>query len=132
MVSISHVAAIAASCLLFVTKAVAEPAAQVIPGPTATFKMAALTSVGCFSTATPMVDHGPYTFQSKGNCQGVCWGLQMPVMGVVNGTNCWCGSLLPPNITQVGDSDCDTTCGGIDTEFCKFDQYVMSIWKGFY
>lgn len=90
-----------------------------IPTPTSTQKMNALTFVGCFSTAAPMVDHGPYTFQSKGNCQGVCYGLSMPVMGVVNGTNCWCGNLIPPNITQVKDAECNTPCGGIDTEFCR-------------
>jgi cell wall integrity and stress response component len=44
----------------------------------------------------------------------------MPVMGLVNGTNCWCGALMPPNSTQVDDSNCSTPCGGIDTELCTF------------
>ena len=91
-----------------------------IPSPTTTPLMNALTKVGCFSTPTPMVDHGPYTFQSSGNCQPICYELQQPVMGLVNGTNCWCGSLLPPKNAQVSNSSCNTPCAGIDTEMCKF------------
>jgi cell wall integrity and stress response component len=120
-------AAVAAAALL-AASVIADPAPnpvahpQDIPSPTATFKMNALIKVGCFSTAAPMTDHGPYTFQSSGNCQGVCYGLQMPVMGVVNGTNCWCGSLIPPNATQVDIGQCNTPCAGIDTELCKAQQ----------
>jgi cell wall integrity and stress response component len=67
-----------------------------------------------------MVDYGPWTFQSKGNCQPICYDLQQPVMGLVNGTNCYCGALIPPNITQVADGNCSTPCAGIDKELCKF------------
>jgi cell wall integrity and stress response component len=77
-----------------------------------------LTSLGCFATAAPMVDHGPHDFQSKGNCQPICWLLEQPIMGIVNGTNCWCGSLIPPEETKEDDALCNTPCSGIDTEFC--------------
>lgn len=39
-------------------------------------------------------------------------------MGIVNGTNCACGDLAPPLDTKVDDSECNTPCGGINTEFC--------------
>lgn len=65
-----------------------------------------------------MVDHGPYTFQSKGNCQPICVLLQQPVMGLVNGTDCWCGPMAPPIETKVDTSQCNTPCAGINTEYC--------------
>jgi len=67
-----------------------------------------------------MLDHGPYKFQTSGNCQPICYDLQMPVMGLVNGSNCWCGALLPPKDTEVSNSSCNTPCNGYGTEFCKF------------
>lgn len=94
-----------------------------IPTATTTPAMNALTPVGCYSTPEPMVDHGPWTFQSKGNCQPICYELQMPVMGLVNGTNCYCGALIPPTITEVDNSSCNTPCGGIDTEMCGGDNF---------
>ena len=96
---------------------------QLIPTATTTPAMNALVGVGCYSTPTPLIDHGPYTFQSKGNCQPICYQLQKPVMGLVNGTNCYCGDLIPPESTMVEDNFCSTTCGGIDTEFCGGDNY---------
>ncbi|KAF2400064.1 hypothetical protein EJ06DRAFT_557130 [Trichodelitschia bisporula] len=95
-----------------------QVSAQLIPTATAKVPMNALTAVGCFSTPEPMVDHGPWTFQSSGNCQPICYQLQQPVMGLVNGTNCWCGSLIPPENTKVDNSSCNTPCAGIDTENC--------------
>jgi cell wall integrity and stress response component len=94
---------------------------QLIPTATTTPAMNALTPVGCYATPEPMIDHGPYVFQSKGNCQPICYELQMPVMGLVNGTNCWCGALIPPKDTLVDNSSCSTPCGGIDTEMCGGD-----------
>jgi cell wall integrity and stress response component len=92
---------------------------QMIPTPTASpTGLRALTALGCYSTPEPMIDHGPWTFQSKGNCQPICWLLEMPVMGLVNGTNCWCGALVPPEETKVDDNLCNTPCAGIDSEMC--------------
>jgi len=92
--------------------------AQMIPTATAIVPMNALTYKGCFSTSTPLVDHGPYTFQSSGNCQPICYQLQMPVMGLVNGSNCFCGSLLPPADAKVDDAKCNTPCNGFNKEYC--------------
>lgn len=96
-----------------------DPTGIQMSTPTATVTgLRELTSLGCFATAAPMIDHGPYDFQSKGNCQPICWLLQQPIMGIVNGTNCWCGSLIPPEELKVDDAKCNTPCAGIDTEFC--------------
>jgi cell wall integrity and stress response component len=115
--------AIAAACLLQFSNAQVTLGTQfsgsLIPTATTTPAMNALTKVGCFSTPTPMVDHGPYTFQSSGNCQPICYDLQQPVMGLVNGTNCWCGALLPPKDSQVDNSSCNTPCSGFGQEMCK-------------
>lgn len=92
--------------------------AQMIPTATAKVPMNALTYKGCFSTAAPLVDHGPYTFQSSGNCQPICYQLRMPVMGLVNGTDCYCGSLLPPAANKVDDGRCNTPCNGFNKEMC--------------
>jgi len=127
MVSRLLSAAIAASCLLqFAHAQSSDPASgALIPTATTTPAMNALTKIGCFSTPTPMVDHGPYTFQSSGNCQPICYDLQQPVMGLVNGTNCWCGALLPPKDSQVSNNSCNTPCAGIDTELCMYIVYFQ-------
>jgi cell wall integrity and stress response component len=92
---------------------------QMIPSPTVTpTGMRAFTSIGCFSTPEPMIDHGPGDFQATGNCQPICWALGMPVMGLVNGTSCWCGTQYPPEDTKVDDSMCNTPCNGYDPEMC--------------
>lgn len=90
-----------------------------------TGKMEAPSTIGCFATPTPLVDHGSYTFQSSGNCQKVCYQLQQPVMGLTSGTNCSCGSLLPPKDSQVDDSKCNTKCSGYDLDFCKSQLRAM-------
>ena len=99
---------------------VAQTSAQAIPTATAHPVMNSLTPKGCWNNPGNLVDHGPYTFQSKGNCQPICYELEMPVMATANGTNCWCGTLLPPEGSQVDDDECNTPCDGIDTEKCEF------------
>ncbi|KAF2429499.1 hypothetical protein EJ08DRAFT_273234 [Tothia fuscella] len=96
----------------------ADPVAQAIPTATYAGPRNALTYEGCFSSAEPMSDHGPWTFQSSGNCQPICLQLEMPVMGLVNGSNCYCGALLPVADSKVPDDQCSTPCQGIDTENC--------------
>lgn len=80
--------------------------------------MDALSTVGCFATPTPLVDHGSYIYQSSGNCQKICYQLDMPVMGMTSGTNCSCGELLPPENSKVDDDKCSTGCVGYNKESC--------------
>lgn len=39
-------------------------------------------------------------------------------MGLVNGTNCWCGTEIPSKDTQVDDDECSTPCSGYDKATC--------------
>lgn len=81
--------------------------------------MQALTLDGCYATPVPMIDHGPYTFQSSGNCQPICYQFGMPVMGLSDGEYCWCGEMLPPEDSKVDDEKCNTPCNGFPKEMCK-------------
>ncbi|OCL10326.1 hypothetical protein AOQ84DRAFT_375017 [Glonium stellatum] len=112
MVSTSVVSAMVAASLLSLVSG------QTIPTPTYTGSLNAMTDEGCFSTGDPLEDHGSYTFQSTGNCQPICVGLGKPVMGLVNGSNCWCGDLLPPKAAQVDNSSCNTPCNGYNLADC--------------
>ena len=65
-----------------------------------------------------MIDQGSWTYQSPGYCQKTCVELNKPVMGTTMGSNCWCGSLLPPSDTKVSDSKCNSPCNGYDKDMC--------------
>lgn len=78
-----------------------------------------MTYKGCFSSGDPLEDHGPATFQTAGNCQPICLGLGKAVMGLVDGSNCYCGDLLPPADTKVDNDLCNTPCNGYDKDNCK-------------
>jgi len=77
-----------------------------------------MTSQGCYKSGEPLEDHGSYVFQSPGNCQPICVLLQKPVMGLVDGSNCWCGDLLPALSDKVDNGNCDTPCNGYDKVNC--------------
>ncbi|KAF2200626.1 hypothetical protein GQ43DRAFT_65719 [Delitschia confertaspora ATCC 74209] len=125
-------AAIAASLISLVAAADSSSSSiLLIPSPTTQVPLAAQTTVGCFATSVPLEDHGPYQFQSEGNCQGICVGLGMPVMGLVDGTNCWCGEYLPPADSEVDmKENCDTPCQGIDTHMCGGNKKWLIVLTG--
>ncbi|KAF2666643.1 hypothetical protein BT63DRAFT_313616 [Microthyrium microscopicum] len=93
------------------TAAISSPTAQ--PTGLRTLKYA-----GCFSSAQPMINHGPYNFQSSGNCQKICYLLQNTAMALGNGTDCWCGDMLPALSDKVDDDKCNTPCAGYPGENC--------------
>ena len=114
--------AIVAVALLgsFVAANPSQSAPTPIPTPSLPLpKMNALTNIGCFDDPTPLLDYGPWTFQSSGNCQPICYELGLPVMATSGGTNCWCGEYLPPVKAAVANDTCSTTCSGFNKEFCK-------------
>ncbi|USP73371.1 hypothetical protein yc1106_00645 [Curvularia clavata] len=89
-----------------------------ITTPTVTKAASAMTSIGCFETGLPLENHGPYKFQSPGNCQLVCLQLNKDVMGLSDGENCWCGDEIPAQEWQVENNTCSTSCAGDDTTGC--------------
>ena len=78
-----------------------------------------MKKVGCFSSSKPLKDQGSATFQTSGYCQPICADKNQAVMGLTEGSNCWCGDLLPAENTKVSDDKCDTPCNGYDQENCK-------------
>ena len=125
---IRNVALLAFSQLLFLSAASANKASSTITSaPAATSQVyAAMTSEGCFSSSGDFVDQGSYTYQSSGWCQKQCVALGKPVLGLNQGSNCWCGDLLPAADTQVDDSQCNTPCQGYSQENCKLKK---TIWR---
>jgi cell wall integrity and stress response component len=77
------------------------------------------TYAGCFSQSVPLIWHGPYIYQALGNCQMICDDLQNLVLGLGNGTDCWCGDYLPPENSKVSDDQCNTPCAGYPQDTCK-------------
>ncbi|EOA89608.1 uncharacterized protein SETTUDRAFT_159209 [Exserohilum turcica Et28A] len=120
MVSFSLTSALVAASMVMAvsadsgTKTIKNP----ITTPTVTLPASAMTSVGCFATGIPLENHGPYNFQSPGNCQLVCLQLDKNVMGLSDGENCWCGDEIPAKAWQVKNETCSTTCSGDDTTGC--------------
>ncbi|KAK7529854.1 uncharacterized protein J3D65DRAFT_160101 [Phyllosticta citribraziliensis] len=123
--------AVAAAASLL-SSVIAEPIAIPDPSPagvtqtsspTYTGALRSMTSKGCFSSEEPLEDHGYYIYQSQGNCQSVCVGAQMEVMGLVNGTNCFCGNKLPAKSTLADDDKCNTPCSGYDSDNCGGKNY---------
>jgi cell wall integrity and stress response component len=95
--------------------------------PTATpTGLRALIASGCYSTPVPMIYHGPYIYQSYGNCQQICYGFGNLVMGLGNGTDCWCGDELPPVNAKVDNSSCNTPCAGYGDNTCA--SFLRSFW----
>ncbi|CBX98181.1 similar to WSC domain-containing protein [Plenodomus lingam JN3] len=114
-------ASVLAAASLFLTVAAqddmtAAPSSTVIKNPittpTTTLPASAMTSIGCFATPTPLENHGPYEFQTPGNCQLVCISLNKNVMALSDGENCWCGDQIPAQEWQTDNSTCTTPCRG--------------------
>lgn len=83
---------------------------------------------GCFSHSQPLVDQGYHKYQSSGWCAGVCDDINKTVLGLSNGTLCWCGNLLPPARAKVADSKCNTPCQGYDLENCGGGARFYTVW----
>jgi len=115
MFSIRFVSALAAAAsLLSMASADTSSASKVvsISEPTTTLPANAMQTIGCFSTGLPLEDHGSGRFASPGKCQLICLQLGKNILGLSEGTNCWCGDLVPPKSTKTDNSSCTTGCSG--------------------
>jgi cell wall integrity and stress response component len=120
MLSLRTAAAIAASWFATIVLAGDTTNTQFYSTPTVNpTGVRASTYSGCYATSVPLIDHGGYTYQTSGNCQRICYTLQNNVMGLGNGTDCWCGDMLPPANAKVSDDKCNTPCAGFGTDTCK-------------
>jgi len=121
MVLVRLAPALAAASMLLAAAAQDGPTATIknpITTPTVTLPASQLTEIGCFATGIPLENHGPYNFQSPGNCQLVCLEQGKNVMALANGEDCWCGDKIPAKQWKVDNSTCDTTCSGTKDVRC--------------
>lgn len=88
--------------------------------PTSTEAAGAIQTLDCYQLHNPtfLQDQGANTFQSSGYCQGVCAGLNKPVMATTGGTNCFCGDELPPPSAKVDGDNCNAPCKGYNQQTC--------------
>ncbi|GIC90571.1 WSC domain-containing protein [Aspergillus udagawae] len=78
-----------------------------------------MVGVGCFSDSTPLVDQGPYMYQSNGYCQQLCLkSSNNLVFALTKGSNCLCGNVLPAKSAKTDDSDCNVKCAGWPDVMC--------------
>jgi len=117
MKSFTPKALISISLLLLTTHPVfAEPIAAPIPADTAALNTT--TDKGCYKSAQPLEDQGPYTFQTTGWCQKICVGLSKSVMALYKGSNCYCGNVLPAASQKVSNDQCQEPCDGFPDVKC--------------
>lgn len=80
------------------------------------------TFAGCYSSSGPLEKSDSFTYQSYGHCQEQCIPKSgdnaQPVMGLTKGSDCWCGSALPPEEDKVDVEECDMGCTGFGTDKC--------------
>jgi cell wall integrity and stress response component len=80
------------------------------------------TYVGCFSSVGELTKGDTFTYQSYGHCQETCIPQSgenpQAVMGLNRGSDCWCGSALPPESDKVSDAECNTPCTGFGKDNC--------------
>src|SRR5688572_5269929 len=100
------VLAAAASLLSMATAQDASSSSKIvsISEPTTTLPASAMQTIGCFATGTPLEDHGYGKFASPGKCQLICLQLGKNILGLSEGTNCWCGDKVPPKEMQTDNS----------------------------
>ncbi|KAI6093917.1 hypothetical protein F4821DRAFT_7238 [Hypoxylon rubiginosum] len=82
------------------------------------------TYAGCYAPPTDLDYNGRFVFQSVGYCRGRCHTLNQNVLAVTNGTDCLCGSAVPPRYRLVVDSLCNSPCAGYAMQMCGGQGYL--------
>lgn len=88
----------------------------------------AMTLEGCFHSNQGLKFNATWTWQTSGWCQPKCVGMNQAVLATTNGSDCWCGNVLPPASSKVADSFCNKNCTGFGQEMCGGDGYY-SVWN---
>ena len=74
---------------------------------------------GCFISPGNMQDLGGYIDLSPVYCQILCVTRDKPVMGTSQGSDCWCGSMVPALSSKVPDDECNSKCFGDRADTCE-------------
>ncbi|KAF2668677.1 hypothetical protein BT63DRAFT_425962 [Microthyrium microscopicum] len=83
--------------------------------------------VGCYNYV-PMHFQRSDIYQSVGYCRNTCFQLEHITMGLVNGTDCYCGDSLPPNDALVDGASCNNPCAGYPFQMCG-GQNLWSVYQ---
>ncbi|KAF7156444.1 hypothetical protein CNMCM5623_010114 [Aspergillus felis] len=72
-------------------------------------------SSACYNSPGDLTLAGSSVFMSRGMCKSKC---EKNAVFAVQGTDCYCGSSLPPSSAKVSSDKCDTPCPGYPTDYC--------------
>lgn len=79
----------------------------------------AITTLGCYSNVDSLSKDNTNTYQTDGLCQQSCVALNQPVMAIVAGSTCYCGSSIPSlSYKQANNDTCNTPCQGFNQKMC--------------
>lgn len=82
-----------------------------------------VTSKGCFTNSKGLQFQGSDQYMTQGLCQDNCAAQGKPVMGLTKGSDCYCGTLLPPKSAKTEDSSCSKVCNGFGQSCGGDDAY---------
>ncbi|GIJ87341.1 hypothetical protein Asppvi_006247 [Aspergillus pseudoviridinutans] len=77
--------------------------------------LASKDSSACYNSPGDLTLAGSSQFMSGGMCKTKC---EKSAVLAVQGTDCYCGSSLPPSSAKVSNDKCDTPCLGYPTDYC--------------
>ncbi|BCS20509.1 WSC domain-containing protein [Aspergillus puulaauensis] len=77
-----------------------------------------LRYLGCYLDSSDLDNIGQSPFQSVGLCKMNCMRRGDTIMGVRNGTECWCGLNYPNWQDELDPRACNLPCGGYPLDIC--------------
>ncbi|GIK01156.1 hypothetical protein Aspvir_005188 [Aspergillus viridinutans] len=77
--------------------------------------LASKDSSACYNSPGDLTLAGSSQFMSRGMCENKC---DKNAVLAVQGTDCYCGSSLPPPSAKVSNDKCDTPCPGYPVDYC--------------
>ncbi|KAL2799055.1 WSC domain-containing protein [Aspergillus keveii] len=74
--------------------------------------------LGCYLDSPGLMNLGPYIYQSVGHCSMSCNQRGRSIMGLRNGTECWCGFSYPSPEHALDPRACHLPCSGYPIDTC--------------
>ncbi|RHZ48002.1 WSC domain-containing protein [Aspergillus thermomutatus] len=72
-------------------------------------------SSACYSSPGDLTLGGSSQYMAVGMCEDKC---KENAVSAVQGTDCYCGSSLPPSSAKVSNDKCNTACPGYPADYC--------------
>ena len=76
------------------------------------------TYIGCYSSRTGLNNKTSYTFQSYEWCLDRCIKTNAATFALTRGSDCLCGTELPPLSAKVAEGECNLPCWGFTSDMC--------------